>query len=566
MDYAAGNPLAGREAAMLAEELAADQRQDTADRRQETADQRQIIADQRQETADLRQEAADLRQIAADQNDAAARAKDELGAITEAQLREANERLVVATVRAQTMTEAAEGAAARMSYMAEHDFLTGLPNRSLLTARLAQSIALAQRHGRRVALLYLDLDHFKHINDSLGHTVGDQLLQSAATRLQACLRISDTVCRQGGDEFVVLLSEVDSEYDATLIAEKLIEAMTEEPHQIGSHRLHVTLSIGISLYPDDGNDPETVLANADIAMYHAKRSGRNTYKVFTPDMNVRAIVRQTMQQALHHALEQHEFVVHYQPKVDLETGAVIGAEALIRMKRSDHGLVGPTQFVSVAEECGLILPIGRWVLHEACRQTQAWRGSGLNMGQIAVNVSALEFHSKDFLNGVHAILEETGLDPDCIEIELTESGLMQETEMSSKVLRALKDLGIRLAIDDFGTGYSSLSYLRRFPIDTLKIDQSFVQDIDSDTDEAVIVAAIIALGRSLKLQVVAEGIETQPQLTFLQSLQCAEGQGYFFSRALPAAAFETLLRNGAAFQGNFARGGESSSSGSRKQA
>ncbi len=530
--------LTEREAAVLAGEMAADQRQDNADRRQETADLRQEAADLRQETADLRQEAADL-------SDQAAIAKAEFSAITEAQLREANERLVIATVRAHTMTEAAEGAAARMSFMAEHDFLTGLPNRSLLSARLGQSIALAQRHGKHVALLYMDLDHFKHINDSLGHTVGDQLLQSVAKRLQRYIRLSDTVCRQGGDEFVVLLAEVDSVSDAELAAEKLIEAMAE-PYLIGTHRLHVTLSIGISLFPDDGKDAETVLSHADIAMYHAKRSGRNKYQRFTPDMNVRAVARQSVQQALHQALEQREFVLYYQPKVNLETGAITGAEALIRMRQADQPLVNPTQFVNIAEDCGLILPIGKWVLREACRQTQAWLQDGFDMGQIAVNVSVVEFHSKDFLSGVRAILDDTGLDPRHLELEVTESGLMHDTETTVAVLRGLKELGVQIAIDDFGTGYSSLSYLQRFPIDTLKIDQSFVQDIDGESGESgeAIVSAVVAMCMSLNLRVVAEGIESPQQLAFLQSRQCTEGQGFYFSRPVPAEEFTTLLQAG----------------------
>ena len=462
-----------------------------------------------------------------------------LGARTEAQLREANERLVVATVSAETMTEAAEQATAQMSYMAEHDFLTGLPNRSLLTDRLAQAIALAQRHGKKVALMFLDLDHFKHINDSLGHAVGDQLLQSVAKRLQECVRHSDTVCRQGGDEFVVLLAEVEAVQDAALTAEKLIEAMAA-PHLIGGHRLHVTLSIGISLYPDDGKDVEALVRNADTAMYHAKKSGRNNYQAFTPDMNARAVARQSVEEALRHALEQREFVLHYQPKVNLETGAITGAEALVRLQRSDHPLVYPTQFVSIAEDCGLILPIGKWVLREACRQTAAWLQAGLDIGQIAVNVSAVEFHGKDFLAGVRAILNDTGLDPRYLEFELTESGLMQDTEPTTAILHALKDLGVQIAVDDFGTGYSSLSYLRRFPIDTLKIDQSFVQDIDGDAGEAI-VSAVIAMGMSLKQRVVAEGIETRQQLAFLQSHHCAEGQGFYFSRPVVAEEFATLL-------------------------
>ncbi|WP_428827535.1 putative bifunctional diguanylate cyclase/phosphodiesterase [Azonexus sp. IMCC34842] len=541
---AARHMLSAREATLIAGERSADQREEKADRRQATADQRQENADQRQENADLRQEAADLRQKAADLSEAAARAKSELGVITEAHLREANERLVVATVHAQTMTEAAEKATAQMAYMAQHDFLTGLPNRALLNDRLTQSIALAQRHGKRVALMYLDLDHFKHINDSLGHAIGDQLLQSAAARLQACLpRHSDTVSRQGGDEFVVLLAEIEAAQDAVVAAEKLIKAM-REPHLIAGHRLHVTLSIGISLYPDDGKDAETVVKNADTAMYHAKTTGRNNYQMFTPDMNVNAVARRSVEEALHQALEEDGFVLHYQPKMNLETGAIAGAEALVRMRPAGQALVSPTEFINVAENCGLILPLGRWVLGEACRQTVEWLAAGLDIGHIAVNVSAVEFHSEGFLAGVRAILDESGLDPSRLELEMTESGLMQDTTPTAEILRALKALGVQIAIDDFGTGYSSLSYLRRFPIDTLKIDQSFVQDIDGDTDgeEVSLIGAIIAMGKSLKLRVIAEGIETSQQLAFLQSHHCAEGQGYYFNRPLPAAEFAALLK------------------------
>lgn len=469
----------------------------------------------------------------------AAEAKSAPGAGTDAQLLEANERLVIATVNAQTMTEAAEQATAQMSYMAEHDFLTGLPNRALLTDRLAQSIALAKRYGKKVALMYLDLDDFKRINDSLGHTVGDQLLQSVAKRLQQCVRLSDTVSRQGGDEFVVLLSEAKSVQDAVLTAEKLIGAMAQ-PHLVGGHRLHVTLSIGISLYPDNGKDIEAVVRNADTAMYQAKRNGRNNYQVFTPDMNDRTVARHSVEQALHHALGQREFVLHYQPKVNLGTGAITGAEALLRWQRSEYRLVCPTQFVSIAEECGLILPIGRWVVREACRQTRAWLQAGLDLGQIAVNVSAKEFHSKDFLADVRGIINDTGLGPRHLELEMTEIGLMQDTVQSTAILHALKDLGVRIAVDDFGTGYSSLSFLSRFPIDTIKIDQSFVQDIDGEAGEGI-VRAVIAMGTSLKQRVVAEGIETRQQLAFLQSHRCAEGQGYYFGRPVAAEEFATLL-------------------------
>lgn len=521
-----------RETAVRAGEQAALSREDNANLRDETADLRD-------EAADLREEVAMLRETALHAQEEAASAKAVLNAQTDAQLREANEHLVVATVHAQTMTETAEQATAQMSHMAEHDFLTDLPNRALLTDRLTQSIALAQRHGTKVALMYLDLDHFKHINDSLGHAVGDQLLQSVAKRLQACVRLSDTVSRQGGDEFVVLLAEVKEVKDAVFTAEKLMAAMSE-PHLIDGHQFHVTLSIGISLYPDDGKDVEDVVRNADTAMYQAKKSGRNKYLVFTPDMNVRAVVRQSVEQALHRALEQHEFVLHYQPKVNLETGAITGAEALLRWQQPDHQLVSPAQFVSIAEDCGLILPIGKWALREACRQAKAWLQADLDFGKIAVNVSTTEFHGKDFLADIRIILNDTGLDPYLLEVELTESGLMQDTQQTTAILHALKDLGVQIAIDDFGTGYSSLSYLRRFPIDTLKIDQSFVHDIDGAAGETI-VGAIIAMGMNLKHRVIAEGIETQQQLAFLKSHHCAEGQGYFFSPPVTAEKFAMLL-------------------------
>jgi diguanylate cyclase (GGDEF)-like protein len=521
----------------------ADQREETADLRQGTADKREETADLRQETADLRQEAADLRDQVADLRDESERCKAELSAIAGTQLREANERLVVATVHAQTMTEAAEGATAKMAYMAEHDFLTGLPNRALLTDRLSQALALAQRHDKKVAVMYLDLDHFKTINDSLGHAVGDLLLKSAAKRLQGCVRHTDTVSRQGGDEFVVLLSEIESGEDAVLTAEQLIEAMTR-PHQIGTHRLHVTLSIGISVYPDDGKDAEAIFKNADLAMYHAKKNGRNNFQVFTSDMNAHAIERRTVEVALHHALEHQGLMLCYQSKVDLQSGAITGAEALLRLRRSDHRLDGPDRFIGIAEDCGLILPIGNWVLREACRQTQDWLQSGIELAQIAVNVSTVEFHSKDFLAGVRATLNDTGLDPHRLELELTESGLMRDTERTAAILHDLKALGVRIAIDDFGTGYSSLSYLRWFPIDTLKIDQSFVHDVGGDgaghSGEAI-VSAVIAMGLSLKLRVVAEGVETAQQLAFLKSQRCAEGQGYYFGQPMPAQEFAGVL-------------------------
>jgi diguanylate cyclase (GGDEF)-like protein len=459
---------------------------------------------------------------------------------TTAQLQEANERLVIATVRAQTLAEAAEKIAARISHMAKHDVLTNLPNRLLLTDRLSQAIALAQRHGRQLAVLYLDLDQFKRINDSLGHAVGDLLLQSVARRLLACVRGSDTVCRQGGDEFVVLLAEVATVGDAALTAQKLITALAR-PHRIAGHRLHVTVSIGMSFYPDDGTDAEMLIKNADTAMYYAKRNGRNACDAFRAEMNDRAVARQSIEAALHQALERKEFVLNYQPKVDLKSGAITGAEALLRLSGPDQVLLRPDQFVGVAEDCGLIVPIGKWVLREACRQTAAWLGAGLDVGQIAVNVSAAEFHRGGFLADVRAILADTGLDPHHLALEVTESGLMQAAESTMSILAALRDLGVQIAVDDFGTGYSSLSYLHRFPVDILKVDQSFVQDIETAGEESILVGAIIEMGKNLKLRVVAEGIETQQQLSFLQSHDCAEGQGYLFSRPIPADEFAQLV-------------------------
>ena len=345
---------------------------------------------------------------------------------------------------------------------------------------------------------------------------------------------------RGGDEFVVLMAEVEAAHDAAQSAEKLVQVMAE-PYLIGAHRLHVTASVGVSIYPDDGPAADAVLRNADTAMYHAKRSGRNNYQLFTGEMNLRAVARQSVEVALRQALDQRQFVLHYQPKFNLQSGAITGAEALVRLQRSDRELVYPTEFVAIAEDCGLIAQIGHWVLFEACRQAAGWRQVGHAIGQIAVNVSAAEFHGKDFLPGVRAILGDTGLDPRHLEFELTESGLMRDTHHTTDVLHALKDLGVQIAIDDFGTGYSSLSYLRRFPIDTLKIDQSFVQDIRHEAQEAILVGAIIAIGNSLKLQVVAEGIETRQQLAYLQSRHCSEGQGYYFGRPVEAAQFAAMM-------------------------
>jgi diguanylate cyclase (GGDEF)-like protein/PAS domain S-box-containing protein len=433
--------------------------------------------------------------------------------------------------------------ALKMAHLAQHDFLTGLPNRVLLTERLAQAIGLAQRRRKQVALVFLDLDYFKNINDSLGHAIGDLVLQSVAARLTAAVRATDTVCRQGGDEFVILLAEIEQPLDAALVAEKLLEAFAV-PHLVGKHELHVTLSIGISVYPDDGGDVDSVLQNADTAMYHAKSSGRNNYQFFRSDMNTRAVRRQFLECGLRRALKLGEFRLHYQPQIDLASGAMNGVEALVRWLDPEHGIICPEQFVPVAEECGLIVPIGRWVLREACRQTRSWLDAGLPVVPVAVNISAVEFRQKGFLRGVATILEETGLEARYLELELTESMLMQDAECSTSVLEGLKAMGVQLAIDDFGTGYSSLSYLKRFPIDTLKIDRSFVRDIATDADDATIVSAVIGMGRNLNQRVIAEGVETREQLAFLRTRQCHEGQGFLFSHPLSAADFAGLLASG----------------------
>ena len=448
--------------------------------------------------------------------------------------------LVTAAIRNITTRKKAE---ALMIHSSEHDFLTGLPNRMLLSDRVNQAIRMAIRHKRKVAVLFLDLDGFKHINDSLGHPTGDKLLQSVGKRLVDCVRGSDTVSRQGGDEFVVLLSEEEDSEDASITAKRMQRAVAEA-HFIDQHDLHVTCSVGVSVYPDDGLNAETLIKNADTAMYQAKANGRQKYQYFKPAMNVRAVERQSLEESLRRALERQEFVVHYQPKINLKTGRITGAEALLRWTHPTRGPVPPGQFIPVAEDCGLILPIGTWVLRQACQQAQAWVDAGLPLGNMAVNISAMQLQNENFLEGVFAILQDTRLDPRLLELELTESVLMKHAESTASILTALRGRGVQVAVDDFGTGYSSLSYLRKFPIDALKIDQSFVRQITTVPDEIIIVKAVIGLGRSLKLRVVAEGVETQEQLAFLKAHQCDEAQGYYFSRPVLPEQFAKLLKTG----------------------
>ena len=450
--------------------------------------------------------------------------------------------LIGAVIVFHDVTEA-RSVALRMAHSAQHDCLTGLLNRLMLNDRIAQSISRAHRQGKHIAVLFLDLDRFKYINDSLGHAIGDKLLQSVAKRLSASVRSSDTVSRQGGDEFVILLAEIANSEDVATSAKKILQSLSL-PHLIEGHYLDIDGCIGISVYPQDGEDAETLIKNADTAMYHAKARGRNNFQVFKTEMNLKVVERQSIEDRLRRAMERREFSLHYQPKVSLQTGKIIGAEALIRWQQPDRGLISPSQFVPIAEDYGLILQIGRWVLHQACAQARAWQDAGLPPLPVSVNVSAVEFRDKDFVERVRAKLRETGLEARYLELELTESVLMEHADSTTSLLQALKTMGVRLALDDFGTGYSSLSYLRQFPIDVLKIDQSFVCRMIDNPDDATIVVAAIAMGKKLKQRVIAVGVETREQLAFLQNQHCAAGQGNLFSPPLAAAGFASLLRIG----------------------
>ena len=428
----------------------------------------------------------------------------------------------------------------KMAHLAQHDFLTNLPNRVLLNDRIAQAIATANRNDTKVALLFLDLDNFKHINDSLGHATGDKLLQSVSKRLVDCVRNADTVSRQGGDEFILLLADIKHDEDAALSAQKIIDEL-RLPHFLNKCNLHISTSIGISVYPNDGIDAETLIKSADTAMYYAKDKGRANYQFFKTEMNTRVVQRLMIEAHLRIAVEKQQFSLHYQPKINLKSKKITGVEVLIRWKHHEWGDVSPKKFINIAEDSGLIVPIGKWVLTEACRQAKNWLNKGLPTIHIAVNISAKEFLQKGFVEGVRAILIETRLPAACLELEITESVLMRDALTSKLILQQLKEIGVQLAVDDFGTGYSSLSYLQQFPIDVLKIDQSFIKTITSVQDDATIVNAIICMGNSLGLKVVAEGIENQHQLDFLNKHHCEEGQGYLFSPAVNAEQLVLML-------------------------
>jgi diguanylate cyclase (GGDEF)-like protein len=454
-------------------------------------------------------------------------------------LRQANERLVIATLQALATTEELEKARDQMNHMARHDVLTNLPNRVLLMERLQQAISLAKRHSRKLAVLFIDLDRFKAINDSLGHAVGDQLIQAVSNRLLESVRSTDTVSRQGGDEFVTLLTEIIDEKAVADLAERMCKSTTA-PYILAAQELHIGMTIGISLYPDDGEDAEMLLQNADVAMYDAKNTGGNKYHFFKPEMNMRAAERQKIESDLQHALAHQEFELFYQPQVELKTGNIVGAEALIRWHHPVRGLLPPSVFMPAAEACGAIVPIGRWVLGKACRQMQAWSNAGLCLRVVSVNVSAVEFSEGMIL----MILQDTDLPPACLALELTEAVLMKNVDATMAILQKLRSVGVKIAINDFGTGYSSLSHLYQFHIDTLKIDQSFVTHISSNGGNDVLLNSIIGLGKNLSCRVIAEGIETDQQLQFLKSHRCPEGQGFYLGAPMNAKDFSVMLENG----------------------
>lgn len=431
----------------------------------------------------------------------------------------------------------------QLRYQASHDVLTGLPNRSLIQDRLQQEIFHAQRNQTLLAVAYLDMDHFKDINDTLGHAVGDQLLRQAATRISGALRQYDTVARQSGDEFILLLPDIVHMENATIVADKIQDVLAR-PFQLGDQEVYVTTSLGLTLYPADGEDAETLLRHADIAMYRAKEEGRNTFRFYVSEMDARVRARIELEHDLRLAIKRSELILHYQPRVSLTSGAVLGFEALVRWNHPREGMISPDRFIGVAEDSGLIVPLGDWVLEAACRRMRQWQDMGLPAMRMSVNLSARQFRDPGLVERVTQIVSETRLDPAFLELEITESTVMHDSEAAIGTLRALKKLGVTLSVDDFGTGYSSLSYLKLFPIDVLKVDRSFVRDVTADPGDATIVHAIVTLAHSLGLVVVAEGAEEAAQAAFLRYVKCDELQGYYFSRPLPEGDAEQLLHSG----------------------
>lgn len=419
-----------------------------------------------------------------------------------------------------------------LRYLANYDSLTKLPNRTLFRDRLEHAMAYARRYNHLVVLMFLDLDRFKSINDSLGHLVGDQLLQAVSERLRSCAREGDTVARLGGDEFTIVMEGIVDVGDADIAVKKVLNAMSKS-FVLEGHDVFVTTSIGVTIYPTDSEDIESLITNADTAMYRAKQAGRNNYQFYTEDMNTRAIESLLLQNNLRKALDEEEFLLFYQPQIDMTSGDMIGMEALIRWKHPELGILAPKQFISIAEETGLIIPIGEWVLRKVCMQLKEWQDKGLTYLRMSINLSACQFRQRNLVDSISSIIKDTGVNPRMIELEITEGVLIEDEETAVDVLNQLKSIGINISIDDFGTGYSSLSYLKRFPLNTLKIDKSFISDISTDPENAAIAEAIIALGHSLRLKVIAEGVETQEQLSFLSPRGCDEVQGFYFSEPLP---------------------------------
>ena len=428
----------------------------------------------------------------------------------------------------------------RLTYLAHYDHLSGLPNRVLFQDRLEQSLAQSQRETWVTAVMFIDLDRFKVINDTLGHSAGDKLVLAVARRLSHLVRSGDTVSRLGGDEFALILQNLSKGQDAAIVAQKVLESLAE-PFDVEGHEIFVTASIGITLYPSDSEIPEALLKNADSAMYRAKQAGRNNFQYYTTEMNARSGENLHLENSLRRALERREFTLHYQPKADLRSGRIIGVEALMRWQHPEFGMVSPGKFIPLLEETGLIVPSGEWVVRAACAQLRVWEDSGIKVVPVSVNLSGRQFQHQDLVRSIMDIISESGVEPGLIELELTESSLMSNPDDANRILLSLKEFGVRISVDDFGTGYSSLAYLKRFPIDALKIDRSFVQDIISDHEDAAIVRAIISLAHSLKLTVIAEGVETEEQLAFLVTNGCDQVQGYLLSVPLPALACGQLL-------------------------
>jgi diguanylate cyclase (GGDEF)-like protein len=438
---------------------------------------------------------------------------------------------------------AAVRASVQIEHLAYYDGLTALPNRELFIDRLSLALVQAHRDGKKLAVLFLDLDRFKQINDSLGHSVGDELLRAMGKRVHEAVREGDTLARLGGDEFTLLLPGVHNASEAARIAQKLLEAV-RQPFQLQGRELYVNTSIGISIYPEDGVDAESLIRSADIAMYRAKEQGRDRFQLYAPAMNAQAVERMGLEHGLRKALDLEQLVIHYQPIIEVASGRIHGTEALLRWRHPDLGLVPPDDFIELAEMTGLITPMGPWILEEACGRTRAWQRGTRFYFSVAVNLSARQFLERDLVSQVKRALRNTGLEARFLELEITESVAMQSAETTLRTLRELKALGVRISIDDFGTGYSSLAYLKRFPIDTLKIDQSFVSDIGTDADDSAIASAVIAMAHGLGLRVVAEGVEREEQLEFLRRQRCDHYQGFLFSRALAADEFGALLRDG----------------------